>query len=90
MVLMGINPADPVFRDATVSADFARLISPESLLIDQKTHREYGPRNGRRWPSDMSNRLDPKASQIAGLFEMGSVDSERCRLTEKDLIDRSH
>ena len=75
MVLMGINPDQPTFRDAKVTADFAKLTSPEEVLIDQKTHREYGPLNGRRFgPEDVGvvTDLTQKRVQIAGLFEMGS------------------
>lgn len=75
MVLMGINPTDPVFRDPNVSRDLPRLTSEETLLIDQKTHREYGPQNRRRFgPADIgvTTDLTQKRVQIVGLFEMGS------------------
>ncbi len=75
MVLMGVDPEDPLFRDAKVSADFDRLTSSETVLIDQKTHREYGPRNGRRFSQadiGVETDLTQKRVHIAGLFEMGS------------------
>lgn len=75
MVLMGVNPAARTFRDAQVNQHFDRLTSDEALLIDRKTHREYGPANGRRFGEQdigVVTDLTEKRVQIVGLFEMGS------------------
>ncbi len=75
MVLMGINPEEPTFRDPKITVDFGQLTSPESILIDQTTHHEYGPRNGRRFSSEdigVVTDISQKRVQIVGLFEMGT------------------
>jgi putative ABC transport system permease protein len=75
MVLMGVNPDVSTFQDAEISADFHKLSSPEALLIDQKTHKEYGPKNGRRFSAEdvgVVTDLSQKRVQIVGLFALGS------------------
>ncbi len=75
MVLMGINPDESTFNDPSITADFGKLTSPESILIDQTTHHEYGPKNGRRFSTEdigVITDVSQKRVQIAGLFEMGT------------------
>jgi putative ABC transport system permease protein len=75
LVLLGVDPDAPTFDDPAVTSDLHRLTAPESLLIDRKSHREYGPRDGRRFSAaDIGVTTDvlKKKVEIVGLFEMGA------------------
>jgi putative ABC transport system permease protein len=49
MLVIGVDPGDPVFRVADIQRKLALLTVPEFVLIDQKSRREFGPVDGRRF-----------------------------------------
>jgi putative ABC transport system permease protein len=75
ILLLGVDPLDSPFRDARVDSQFHRLTSDGALLIDQQSHREFGPANGRRFTDQDVGRSVEVADQrfqVVGLFEMGA------------------
>ncbi len=45
ILVMGVSPAQPGFRLADLRTKTRRLTSPEFVLIDRKSRREFGPQN---------------------------------------------
>jgi putative ABC transport system permease protein len=92
MVLMGIDPSEPTFNDPAVTAHFDRLTFSEALLIDQRTHREYGPRDGRRFgPQDIGVVTDvqQRRVEIVGVFRLGSgLTANGAAIVDEEGFDR--
>jgi putative ABC transport system permease protein len=73
---IGVPRAVVVFRNAAIqSAVDDRLRHPNSLLVDSKTRREFGPLDGRRFGQlDVGTRVEinDTAFQIAGDYACGT------------------
>ena len=75
ILLIGVDPTHSPFRDPRVDQNFSQLTSIESVLIDQKSNREFGPRNGKRFSlTDIGVQAEVSDQQIRidGLFDMGA------------------
>jgi putative ABC transport system permease protein len=75
ILLIGANPTHSPFRDPQVDQDFSRLTSIESVLIDQRSNREFGPKNGVRFSLadiGVQSEVSDRQVRIDGLFEMGA------------------
>lgn len=76
VLLLGVNPQNPPFRkDSRLGANFALLGSDELLLIDTKSHPEFGPMDGSRFSNQDIDEVFEVAGnpmRIAGLFELGA------------------
>jgi putative ABC transport system permease protein len=73
---LGVRPEVPVFRNAVIQRNVADLLRyPDSLLIDTKTRREYGPRDGRQFgPQDDGApiEINDATVYIAGDYSCGT------------------
>jgi putative ABC transport system permease protein len=75
ILLIGVDPTHSPFRDPQVDQDFSRLTSIESVLIDQRSNREFGPKNGVRFSSadiGVQSEVSDRQVRIDGLFDMGA------------------
>ncbi len=76
ILCLGVPPEMPVFRSASIQSRVEKLLShPDSLLIDTKTRREFGPRDGRQFgPRDHGARVEinDAAVYIAGEYSCGA------------------
>jgi putative ABC transport system permease protein len=74
MFLIGVNPADHVFRIADIQRKLARLDLPELVLIDQKSREEFGPQDGRCFGDadiGVESELLHQRVRIADYFSLG-------------------
>ncbi len=75
LLVMGVDPAAPVFRREDIAQEVARLNRTDYLLVDRKSRREFGPADGQRFgPDDIGQiaELGGRRVQIIGTFELGS------------------
>lgn len=75
VLAMGVPTDEPVYRDETQQIIDERLDRPQSLLVDTRTRREFGPRNGLRFgPEDhgVEVEINHRAMVIAGDFTRGA------------------
>jgi len=75
LLLLGIEPEDHPLQDSAIAEQLRHLQSLDALLIDQKTHREFSPRDGRRFSRNDIGRTVFVADQpmrIQGIFSMGA------------------
>jgi putative ABC transport system permease protein len=74
MLLFGVDPAEPAFRVADIQSKLALLSVPEYVLVDEKSRREFGPADGRRF-GDADVGAEAELSQqrvrIVGYFSLG-------------------
>lgn len=74
IMAQGVEPYDQVFITATQS-QLARLATPQSLLVDSKTRREFGPADGRSFgQGDLGRRVEVngRSLRIAGYYARGA------------------
>ncbi len=76
ILCLGVPPEMPVFRSARIQRRVEELLRhPDSLLIDTKTRREYGPRDGRQFGLDDHGarvEINDAAVYIAGDYSCGA------------------
>ena len=76
ILCLGVPPEMPIFRSARIQHRVEKLLRhPDSLLIDTKTRREYGPRDGRQFGLlDHGARVEinDAAVYIAGDYSCGA------------------
>lgn len=75
IIIMGTSGSDRAFQDQEVVAKAMKLTSPRFVLIDRKTHREFGPADGRRFGDlDIGVRTDinDHEVEIVDHFEIGA------------------
>ncbi len=76
ILCLGVPEEVPIFRSAQLQSRVDELLRrPDSLLIDTKTRREYGPRDGRHFgPQDhgASVEINETAVIIAGDYTCGT------------------
>ena len=74
VLVLGVDPADPVFRMPEIQQKLALLSVPEFVLIDQKSRREFGPNDGYRFGDadiGVESELGQHTVRIAGHFMLG-------------------
>ena len=74
MLILGVHPNDPVFRNEDIQRKLALLTVPEYVLIDQKSRREFGPRDGKRFGDadvGVETELVEQTVRIVGYFMLG-------------------
>lgn len=80
ILLMGVNPVDPVLVREEMRAKASLLTQPEFALIDRLARKEFGPRNGRRFDEeDIGSEVEIgyRRVKIIGLYTLGaSVDAD--------------
>ena len=73
---MGVRRNDELLLDGDIQrAVHEKLGAPEAILIDTKTRREYGPRNGKRFGDEDLNatpEINGRKVFIAGHFRRGA------------------
>ena len=75
VMMMGIDPKNAPFVSPKIVADFGQLADSQSVLMDIKSQREFGPLDGvtfKRADVGREAELSRKRVQIAGLFELGA------------------
>ncbi|MEE2641827.1 MAG: FtsX-like permease family protein [Planctomycetota bacterium] len=75
MVIMGVPPGTSPFNEPEVESRLGRLTSPRYILVDRKTHHEFGPRDGNKF-SDLDlgvvTNLNGRTVEIVGHFDIGA------------------
>lgn len=74
MLMLGVSPTDPVFRNEQIQQKLSLLTVPEFILVDQKSRHEFGPTDGRRFgDSDigMEAEISQQRVRIVGHFSLG-------------------
>jgi putative ABC transport system permease protein len=75
MMILGVQPEKSPFHDDQVDRDFDKLKTAESVLVDDKSHPEFGPLNKRNFSAaDIGRRteLADKQVEIVEVFHMGA------------------
>lgn len=75
LMVLGIDPRRPPFSLQSVVAEWERLETEPSLLMDTRSSREFGPADGVRFgPQDVgkSAEVNGHRFQIAGTFTLGA------------------
>jgi putative ABC transport system permease protein len=77
IMIMGLDPNQSPFRDrdGSLQAQLNQLTAPESVLIDQQSHQEFGPANGTQFSEadiGVSTDISGRKATIVGLFRMGA------------------
>jgi putative ABC transport system permease protein len=76
ILCLGVPPEMPIFRNESIQRRVDELLRhPDSLLIDTKTRREYGPRDGQQFgPADHGAQVEINgaAVYIAGDYSCGA------------------
>ena len=74
MLVIGVNPGDPVFRAADIQRKLVLLAVPEFVLIDTKSRSEFGPQEGPHFgDADIGSEteLAQHGVRIVGHFTLG-------------------
>ncbi len=74
-MLLGFDLDEMLVSDEKIVAQLPRLVAVDSLLVDNKTHREFGPINGVRFSeADVGRlvRISGTPTTINGVFSMGA------------------
>jgi putative ABC transport system permease protein len=75
IITMGTDPNDPGFARDDINDATRLLTDPRYVLVDVKSTRDYGPRNGRRFSEadiGVETALGPDLVEIVGLFKLGA------------------
>ena len=75
MMVLGLEPSNSPFLDRQVDKQFSLLKNDSAVLIDQQSHREFGPANGAKFSKldiGRTSELGGKQVQITELFSMGA------------------
>lgn len=75
LVLMGIAPGSPSFRDPAVTADLPKLTGADQILVDVESSAEFGPANGKRFSAEdlgVGTEVAGRPVRIAGFYRMGA------------------
>lgn len=75
ILTMGIEPENCAFSLPEIKGQTHLLTSQESVLIDRKSRKEFGPRNGRRFSNADIGQVAEVADRqvrIVGHFELGT------------------
>lgn len=75
MMILGVQPTRSPFQDRRVDRDFESLNTDASVLIDQQSHPEFGPTNGKKFGKldiGQASELGDKQVVIANVFNMGA------------------
>jgi putative ABC transport system permease protein len=75
MLIIGVDPAAPIFLNNEIQQKLSRLTVPEFVLVDSRSRREFGPRDGRRFgPEDVGTEgeLARQKVKIVDYFTLGT------------------
>ena len=75
ILVMGTNPYKSAFLSPKIQEEIHRLTSKQFVLIDEKTLKDFGPQNGKRFGKadiGVKSTLSTAEVQIAGTFELGT------------------
>ena len=75
IVIMGAPFESQPFRDSEVISNLKKLTSPKYVLVDRKTHFEYGPKNHKRFGDQdigVLTNVNRKPVEIVDHFEIGA------------------
>lgn len=75
IVIMGAPIDSMPFQDPEVGDKLKKLTSPRYVLIDRRTHREYGPKNKRRFGDEdigVLTNVNHRQIEIVDHFEVGA------------------
>jgi putative ABC transport system permease protein len=65
-MLLGVDPADRPFRSAALNELALRLYDEDSVLVDEHSKREFGPRG-----TGLLTELHDRRIRVVGQFQMG-------------------
>lgn len=75
VLLLAIDPTRSPILSKPINAQLSRLSSMDAILVDNKSHREFGPLNGRRFTEEDIGRVIQMADRpvrINGIFSLGA------------------
>ncbi len=75
ILVMGMEPTHQVFKLPEIRQQSDALVRPEFLLVDRKSRREFGPKNGRKFSDEdngVKTKLGAQQVRIVGNFELGA------------------
>lgn len=75
ILLLALDPAESPLSDQKINEQLIHLDGLDAVLVDNKSHREFGPRNGRRFTMEDIGREVQIAHQpvrLTGIFSMGA------------------
>lgn len=75
IVIMGIPFDASPFRDEEVGKEIRKLTGSRYILVDRKTHYEFGPKNNRQFGDQdvgVVTNVNNQAVEIVGHFEIGA------------------
>ncbi len=76
IIMLGIDPEEPVFNAEELRQKVALLTAPEFLLIDRASRSEFGPKNGKEF-GDQDIGTEPEVGyrrmRIVGHFLLGTT-----------------
>jgi putative ABC transport system permease protein len=75
ILLIGVQPGDPVFLSAELQAKTALLTAPEFALIDRLSRAEFGPANGKHFGDEdigACHEVGYQRVQLVGCYSLGA------------------
>jgi putative ABC transport system permease protein len=75
ILLLAIDPVRSPFLDDSINQELIHLNSLDAVLVDDRSHREFAPLNGRKFTAQDVGRVVRIADQpmrIIGIFTMGA------------------
>jgi len=75
LMVLGIEPQQPPFRNEQVSAQWRQLETEGTLLIDTRSSPQFGPIDGKRFGAEdlgQGVEVNGQRFQIAGTFTLGA------------------
>ena len=74
MLVLGVSPTMSPFLDTAVDGEFDKLRTHEQVLVDRKSHRDFGASNGERFTDadvGLQTELGDRQVEVVGLFVLG-------------------
>jgi putative ABC transport system permease protein len=75
IIAMGVDPHDPPFLRDDLRSEVTKLTDARFVLIDSKSKRDYGPKNGERFDESdigVETALSNRLVRIVGVVELGT------------------
>ncbi len=75
ILAIGIQPEQEAFKTPEIREKSGRLTDQQSVLIDRKSRKEFGPQNGERFSDadiGIGAEINGKEVRIVGHFELGT------------------
>ncbi len=92
ILIIGVRPEEEVFKTPEIRAKTRLLTDPQSILIDRKSRKEFGPQNGWQFSDTdlgVNAEINGREVTIAGHFELGTgLTADGCVLVNASAFPR--